>query len=112
MARLRAARGDALSGTGDRQTRTRTGCAKGWPQFAEGQCARFTNEQVANGLAAETGWILLSTLITTFRTQPDLRPIARRRAWRGYLYRVHGVAGLRANGGPPREIPEGAAALD
>jgi hypothetical protein len=75
---------------------------EGLAQFAQGQCGRYTNEQVANGLAAETGWIPLASLIRNFRTLPDLTAYLEAASLAGYVHRVHGISGVRAmwQGGP------------
>jgi hypothetical protein len=75
---------------------------EGLAQFADGHCGSYTNEQVANGLAAVDGWIPLSTLIGNFRALPDLTAYLEAASLAGYIHRVHGVAGLLAmwHGGP------------
>lgn len=75
---------------------------EGLAQFADGQCGRYGNEPVANGLAAVEGWIPLGRLIQDFRALPDLRAYLQAASLAGHLHRTYGVRGLRAmwQGGP------------
>ena len=74
---------------------------EGLAQAADGQCAGFTNAQVAVSLARKHGWIPLDVLIDRFREQSDLR---------AYLQAAAFVEFLLATVGPPavRELWTGA----
>lgn len=75
---------------------------EGLAQFADGRCGRYGNEHVANGLAAEDGWIPLDRMVRDFRSLPDLKAYLEAASLAGYIHRVYGVAALRAmwQGGP------------
>lgn len=75
---------------------------EGLAQFADGHCGGWTNEQVATGVAARFGWIPLDSLVSSFRTLPDLRAYLEAATVAGYLHRTYGTRGLRAmwSGGP------------
>lgn len=69
---------------------------EGLAQFADGNCGRWRNEQVANGLAAEHGWVSLDSLFHDFRALPDIKAYLESASLAGYIHRTYGVDGLRA----------------
>jgi hypothetical protein len=68
---------------------------EGLAQAADGQCAGFTNAQVAVSLARRHGWIALDTLIGRFREQSDLRAYLQAAAFVQYLLATVGPSAVR-----------------
>ena len=68
---------------------------EGLAQAADGQCAGFTNAQVAVSLARRHGWIPLDTLIGRFREQSDLRAYLQSAAFVEFLLVTVGPSAVR-----------------
>ena len=78
---------------------------EGLAQAADGQCAGYSNAEVAVALATKHGWIPLEVMLTRFRQQSDLRAYLQAAAFVDYLLRQYGP-------GPLRELWRRGAAVD
>ncbi len=63
---------------------------EGLAQAADGKCAGYSNADVILALTARHGWIPLDTMLTRFRSQPDLRAYLQAAAFVGYLLEQYG----------------------
>jgi hypothetical protein len=68
---------------------------EGLAQAADGQCAGRSNTDVLLALTARHGWIPLTTLLTAFRTQLDLRAYLQAAAFVDYLLAQADSSALR-----------------
>lgn len=63
---------------------------EGFAQFADGACAGFPIDSVVVGLARESGYVPLDTLVTRFRQLNDLTAYLQAASFVGYVYRTFG----------------------
>ena len=68
---------------------------EGLAQAADGQCAGYSNADVALALATRHGWIPLEVMLTQFRRQPDLRAYLQAAPFVDWLLRRYGPDPLR-----------------
>jgi len=80
---------------------------EGLAQAADGACAGFSNADVALALGRRHGWIPLSSVITEFRQQPDLRAYLQAAAFTEHLLKHFGSESLKTlwrNGAQPDTV--------
>ncbi|MGE0353399.1 MAG: hypothetical protein AB7I33_16400 [Gemmatimonadales bacterium] len=68
---------------------------EGLAQAADGRCGGYSNTGVMLALAEQRGWIPLATLLTDFRSQPDLRAYLQAASFVQDLLRRFGPEPLR-----------------